>query len=722
MRRLVRFVLVIGVAGAFLAGALGALVIPYREVDGKLYTSTASKLGSLTELDEPSVVYDKDGAVMAVLKAEENRKPVTLSEGPAIVKEAVLDVEDANFYGHSGFDVRSTARAFFTNAGAGAIRQGGSTITQQLVKKTLLSSERSVDRKIKEAVLATRLEKEMTKDEILERYLNLVYFGNGAYGVGAAAETYFNVPVGQLGPGEAALLAGLIRNPLANDPFKNPDQARERRATALDQMVQNKHLSEAEAEVLKASPLPTAPNKPAERQSYFMEALKRQLLADPRLGDTAPDRYDAIFRGGLKIHTTFDPQAQQLAEQATSQGLPPVGSRGNRVGATSALVTVDAATGYVRAVVGGPGFSDENKFDIATQGYRQPGSTFKMFTLLAALEAGYGPGSTVDGSGPCIAAEGVAKGRKRSAVNADYVINNAGDTIGGGTMTMQAATAGSVNCAFERMAATIGFEKVGEMARRLGVGLDPRFPIVPPYPATLPIGVKEATPLEMAAAYAAVADDGIYHAPSFVDRVEDRSGKAIIKGPEEGKRVISTTVARTAAQIMKGVFSGTAACCRLKANQPAAGKTGTTDLSKNTWFIGYTPTTVTAVWVGVPRGNVSMRGLGGHGTVFGATYAAPIWKAFMDQYLAGKPAPDFPGVPPKQGIGSKPFKLPAGAPILGGSGGSATSVKGGAKVGPTATPKKAGPTTTGGGGSPSSTSKPPPSSTPTSSKPTTTAP
>ncbi|MEJ7763923.1 MAG: transglycosylase domain-containing protein [Acidimicrobiales bacterium] len=674
MRSLVRFALVISVASALLASAMWALSVPYKEVTSDLWLAKATKLGELTELSQPSVVYDRNGAFLTLLKAEENRKPVELSAVPPVIVQAILDVEDESFYDHDGFDLKSTARAALSNADAGSIRQGGSTITQQLVKKTLLNDERSVDRKLKEAVLATRLEKELTKEQILERYLNLVYFGNGAYGVGAATETYFNIPLAQVGPGQSALLAGLIRNPLANDPFRNPEQAKARRATALSQMVGNGHLSPEEAERLKAEALPAAPNKPQERQSYFLEAMKQRLLDDPRLGETAPERYDLLFRGGLQIHTTFDPRAQQLAEEATRAGIPPPG-RSNPMGAVSALVSLDPVGGGVRAVVGGPGFSEQNKFDIATQGYRQPGSTFKLFTLLAALEAGYGADSTVDASGPCIA--NVGRSRSRRGTSQDNVINNAGDGVGGGTMTMAAATAGSVNCAFERMAATIGFNKVIDMAKRLGLGQNPLFPIEDV--ATMPIGVEEATPLEMAAAYATVANDGVYHPPTFFDRVDDRRGKTVFKGTVEGKRVMSQAVARTAADIQRGVFGGTATCCRLRDNRPAAGKTGTTDGSKNTWFAGYTPNLTTVVWVGVPGANVSTRGLGGRGAVYGATFAAPIWKKFMDNYLAGQPAPNFQGIPPKQAIGNRAFVLPANARILGGSGGATAQTKKGSR-------------------------------------------
>jgi membrane peptidoglycan carboxypeptidase len=694
MRPFTRFLLVVGVSSVLLAGALRAAAAPWSELTGHLWTAKAQPLGELAELSERSVVYDKDGNVLTVLRAEENRKPVELSAVPQIVVQAILDVEDASFYEHKGFDVRSATRALFSNADAGTIKQGGSTITQQLVKKSLLTPERSIDRKIQEAVLATRMEKVMTKDQILERYLNLVYFGNGAYGVEAAAETYFGVPVGQLGPSESAFLAGLIRNPLANDPLKNPEQAKDRRNTALQQLVERGHLSAEEADRLALEPVPIRLTTPLpEKQGYFLEEMKQRLLDDPRLGETAVERYDAVFRGGLRIHTTFDPKAQQMAETAVREGVPT--GRLNKIGATGALVTVEPANGAVRAVVGGPGF-DQFKYDIAThQPGRPTGSTFKAFTLLAALEAGYGPGSTVDGSAPCYTRDKTK-------------IDNAGDTVGGGTMSMASATAGSVNCAFERMAATVGFEKTIDMAHRLGVKNK-----LEPY-ASMVIGAFDTTPLEMAGAYAAIANDGIFHAPTFIDRVEDRNGKLIFKGTDEGKRVLSTTVARTAAQIMQGVFNGTARGQALR-GRVAAGKTGTTNDSTNTWFVGYTPQAATAVWIGVPSENAPLHGLGGRYSVYGATFAAPIWRAFMTDYLADKPVLEFQKVPSKEALKSKPFRLPKGAEIVGGYGGSSSKGTTRRTTAPKPTPKKTSPTTAGRGGggstSPPTTNPPTPATT-----------
>ncbi len=702
MRSLLRFLMTIGVAGAVLAVAIVGLGPPWDTVTHGLWSAKPEPVGELAELSERSIVYSSSGEVLTTFQAEENRKPVALSDVPILVRQAILDVEDQTFYEHGGFDARSVARAFFTNASAGAVRQGGSTITQQLVKASLLTPERSFERKIKEAVLATRLEKQMTKDEILQRYLNLIYFGNGSYGVQAASETYFGIPVSQItDPAQAALLAGLIRNPLANDPLRNPEQALERRNTALQQMVDRGHISEQQGDQLKTEPLPVKLERPLpKKESYFIEAMKQRLLDDPRLGDTPTERYNAVFRGGLRIKTSFDTEMQRQAEEAARNGVPT--GRANRLGAVAAMAVVEPATGHIKAIVGGPGYDDQHRYDIATQGRRQPGSTFKIFTLLASLEAGYGAGSTVDGSGPC-----QVRGERKA-------IDNAGDTIGGGSLTMAGATAGSVNCAFERMAATIGLDKVAEMAKRLG--LKGKIELVP----SMVIGSEEATPLEMAGAYASVANDGVYHQPTFIEEILDRSGKVLFKGTDEGKRLLSTTVARTAAEIMKGVFHGTAACCPLAGRRQAAGKTGTTNDSSNTWFVGYTPQLATAVWVGVPDANQSLRGLGGRGSVFGATFAAPIWRTFMNAALASQPVVDFQKVAPKDTIKSKPFRLPKGAFIIGTT---ATAAKPSVRA-PSAPASGTGPSTTIKGGS---TSKPPTSDTtgdpPTSKKtPTTTAP
>ncbi|MDP9453615.1 MAG: transglycosylase domain-containing protein, partial [Actinomycetota bacterium] len=333
----------------------------------------------LNPLPQRSVVRASDGSVLAVLHREQNRKSIPLAEVPQVVVDTVLAVEDTAFYEHGGMDLRATARALVTNVSAGDVLQGGSTITQQLVKNALLTPKQDLGRKVEEAVLAIRLEEQMTKDEILERYLNTVYFGNGAYGVQAAAEMYFGVDAAELGQGEAAFLAGLIRNPIGYDPFLEPEAASERRSLVLDRLVTLGRIEPAEADRLRQAPLPSEPQNSEllpKPEDYFVEEVTQRLLADPRLGQTQTERYNALFLGGLTIKTTLDPRLQTLAEDAVAATIPdPAGEF------TASVVSVDPATGAVRALVGGRGFQTD-KYNIATQGVgQQPGSSFKPFVL-----------------------------------------------------------------------------------------------------------------------------------------------------------------------------------------------------------------------------------------------------------------------------------------------------------------------------------------------------
>src|SRR4051812_30545306 len=315
MRTWVRFAVAIVAAGVGLAFA-AMLLVPEAQA---VFTAGKGQKGdlakSLRPLSERSVVLARDGSVLAVLHAEENRVPVKFSDVPKHVVKAVLDIEDDRFYEHGGVDVRSLGRALATNISAGGVRQGGSTITQQLVKNSLLSPKQDVHRKLKEAVLSMRLESQMTKKEILERYLNTVYFGNGSYGLEAAAEKYYGVKVGQLTTAQGALLAGLIRNPVYYDPFRFPDVAKTRRAEVADRMAQLRDLPAEEAENIKKEPLPAKPvEQPTEKLDYFVDKVKQILLsATSPLGGTPQDRYQEVFNGGLHIHTTLDPNLQKVA-------------------------------------------------------------------------------------------------------------------------------------------------------------------------------------------------------------------------------------------------------------------------------------------------------------------------------------------------------------------------------------------------------------------------
>lgn len=622
MRTLTRFVVVVVVAGVGLALGLLLLAPPVKAVftAGK----SAPEETITGELAQRSVVTARDGTLLAVLHREENRSPVDLEDVPQHVVDAVLDTEDDRFWDHGGVDLRSAARALFTNVSSGGIRQGGSTITQQLVKNLLLTPEQTVDRKVKEAVLAIRLEDELGKREILERYLNTVFFGNSAYGVQAAAETYYGKDVGDLTIGEAAFLAGLIRNPVGYDPLKFPEEAKERRSIVVGRMLEQGHLTAEQAAEIRGEPIPTEAKTPLPpSNNHFVESVKQSLLDDKRLGATAQERYNAVFKGGLRIVTTLDPKMEASAKEQVRTVVPK-----NKAGFTAAVATVEPSTGAVRAIVGGD-FETE-QYNLATQGKRQPGSSFKTFVLVAAIEEGYGPQTFVNGTSPCkIEIPG-------------YAPWNPGNYEGsaGGVMSITDATARSVNCAYAKLAAVVGLEKVKDMAERMGI----RSPldVVP----AMSLGSEEATPLEMASAYATLAADGVYHEPYFVEKVYDRNNKLVFRGGDKGKRVMTAQVARTAVQVLRApIERGTGTKARLAGYQ-VFGKTGTSQNHENAWLVASTRQLSTAVWMGHPDGNVAMTNVGGI-RVTGGSYPARIWHGYMVDAMDGLPALKFPAPDPK---------------------------------------------------------------------------
>ena len=321
----IKLVATMAVGALAITSGVLALRPAARELDAIGHLEFGATI-NLRPLAERSLMYDRYGGLMGVLHAEQNRAQVTLADVPPHVVDTILAIEDWEFYEHDGVDVRSTVRALLENLESGGVTQGGSTITMQVIKLSLLSPEQSLERKVREAILAMRLEEQMTKEQILERYLNMVYFGNGAYGLQAAAELYFQTNVQSLTWGQAALLAGLIRDPIDYDPFKHPEIAAERRQVALSRLVEVGRLTEADVAVISTEPLPVIPAVPPLPQplDYFPEDVKQQLLHDPRfnLGDTPSERYNSVFYGGLRIHTTYDPVAQAAAIQARADVLP----------------------------------------------------------------------------------------------------------------------------------------------------------------------------------------------------------------------------------------------------------------------------------------------------------------------------------------------------------------------------------------------------------------
>jgi penicillin-binding protein 1A len=670
VRTLLKLVGVIVAASAVLAAAVAAFSVP-ADLVGTAGSGRPETI-SLGPLAQRSYVYAADGSLLASLKDEENRQPVPLRDVPQHVIDAILAVEDAGFWIHDGYDMRGMLRAFKANVDSGGISQGGSTITQQLVKLDLLTREQTLDRKVQEIILAQRLEKQMTKEQILSRYLNSVYFGNHAYGIQAAAETYFGIGVKDLDVGQAALLAGIIRNPITYNPVRYPERAAERRDVALDRMHDVGKLTRAESDWWHAFPTtPEFHEVLPKANDYFPSAVEQQLL-DPdderfaMLGETAAERDQAVYQGGLRVYTTFDRQAQAQAIAARDSQLPlvdgvfpqpgvnPKTGEANR--GSAAVVSVEPATGAVRTMVGGPGF-DNYKFNLATQNARGVGSSMKTFVLATIMEQGYSPDDIINGLAPC-------EFKNQYEEGGVYDVSNFADG-GGGVGTITDATLKSSNCAFVRLGLIAGPAAVADMAHRLGIpetrpdgdddGDEPET-VVCDSCQSLPLGASGITPLEMASAYGTIANEGVYNPPYLIERIEDRNGREIYTHEPSPSRRISAETARLVTSILeKNVQSGTGTRAAVN-GQRVAGKTGTNQGSRDGWFVGYSPALSTAVWVG-GLGHEFTITLGGRG-ITGGREPAQIWGVFMNAWQQGRPSIPFTAPPSRPG--GKKLEVPGG--------------------------------------------------------------
>jgi penicillin-binding protein 1A len=577
----------------------------------------------LLPLSQRSRILAADGSVLATVY-DEDRVKVAIAEVPKVLRSAVIAVEDSAFYEHEGVSVPGMARALKNNTQEGRVTQGGSTITQQLVKTDLLTPDRTASRKVREAILAHRVEQQYTKDQILERYLNTVYFGEGAHGVFTAAQRYFGKSLGDLTLGEAALIAGQIASPALFSPFSHHEAATRRRSHVLDRMVAEGFATPAEAEAAEQEPLPTELHaRPAQPDDYFAEEVRRRLLDDSRLGETRAERRNALLRGGLTVHTTLDPRLQGLAEHAVDNHLPPSDF-------TAALVSMNPANGDVVALVGGRGF-ERAKFNLATQGARQPGSSFKTVALAAALADGYTTGHQVQTRAPCVF--DMPAGQEPWKV-----LNYDGDD-GGQVMTLREATVKSSNCAYARLSMDLGAEKIAAMARQLGIT---RHPVAVP---SIALGALEASPLEMAAVNAALAAQGTYHVPRFVTNVVGPDGEVVFENqPRARKAMHHDTALRVTDVLTEVIQRGTGRAADI--GRPAAGKTGTSQEWRDAWFNGFTPFLATSVWMGHPEGQVSMHDVGGR-RVTGGSFPAQIWAAYMGPASEPFPPLGFHAPPPE---------------------------------------------------------------------------
>ena len=560
-----------------------------------------------------SHIYDINGNEIANIHADENREPVKIAQVPKNLQNAFVAVEDNRFYEHMGIDPRGILRAVWANLRGRTVTEGGSTITQQLAKNAYLTQDRTFKRKIQEVFLALQLERQYTKQEILELYLNQIYFGQGAYGVQAAAQTYFGKNVEDLTLNECAMLAGIPKSPNYYSPLNNLQAAQERKATVLDQMAKYGYITSSEAAKTKTEQLALVKPKPKEHTkeaSYFVDYVTQLMI----------DKYgaDAVYKEGLKIYTTIDMDMQKAAE-AAMKNLPNGPVDGNGIQQPQgALVAIDPHNGYIKAMVGGRG---TDQFNRATMAERQPGSAFKPFVFAAALENKFTPSTVIDDSPVKIG---------------DWQPQNYDRTFRG-KVTLRKVAEQSLNVPTVKIAEKLGIDKPIYYAQEMGIT---SFVLDGPQNdrnlATALGGLtKGVTPLELTSAYGTFANKGVHVDPVAVVKVLDRNGKVLEQAEPKQRSVISEASAAELTDMLEGVIDhGTGA--RAKIGRPAAGKTGTTSDYHDAWFVGYTPDLVAGVWVGNDS-NTALNGMSG-----GLT-PAMIWKAFMSSALKSTPAKNFDG-------------------------------------------------------------------------------
>jgi penicillin-binding protein 1A len=560
-----------------------------------------------------SQIYDINGNEIANVHAAENRVPVKINKIPKDLQNAFVAVEDARFYDHMGIDPRGILRAAWANLTDRTVAEGGSTITQQLAKNAYLTQERTLKRKIQEMFLALQLERQYTKQEILELYLNQIYFGQGAYGVQAAAQTYFGKNVENLDLNECAVLAGIPKSPNYYSPMNNMAAAQERKATVLDQMEKYNYINTSTARKTKNEKIELAKpkkSKTTEPAAYFIDYVTQRMI----------DKYgaDAVYKEGLKIYTTIDMDMQASAEKAM-ENLPNYRTDDNGIKQPQgALVAIEPQTGYIKAMVGGRG---TDQFNRATMAERQPGSAFKPFVFAAALESKFTPSTIVDDSPITIG---------------DWTPQNYERTFSG-KVTLRTVAEQSINVPTVKIAQKIGIDKPIYYAQEMGIST---FVLDGPQNdrnlATALGGLtKGVTPLELTSAYGTFANKGIHVEPVAIIKVLDRNGKIIEQASPKQRSVISEVSAAELTGMLQGVITrGTGTGANI--GRPAAGKTGTTSDYLDAWFVGYTPNLVAGVWIGCDD-NEALRGM------TGGNLPATVWRDFMSKALAGTPPKNFDG-------------------------------------------------------------------------------
>ena len=606
-----------------------AVVAPLRRavagVTSRVILVVASPLApdikGFEDLPDASKIIARDGAEVGLLGTEQ-RDPVRLNQLPPHVTKAVLAAEDADFYSHSGVDPSAVFRAMVNSARGQS--QGGSTITQQLAKLNYVGSNRTFARKLREVLYASKLEGKYTKDQLLERYVNQVYFGEGAYGIALAAQSFFGVPPEQLTPAQAAMLAGKIRSPNGLDPYKDPATVQARRDQVLRNMGRHGWLGGAELESALASPLGVGPRKTggrgvgsASKAPDFVAFVGREAAKLDALGSTEEARRNQAFTGGYTIETTVDLKATDAAVESAKAILGGAGDP------TTAIASVEPGNGAIRVLFGG---LDPNlEFDPASQGRRQPGSSFKPYVYLAMLKAGIDPRSQFDSASP----------QTLRCNGAPWTVNNF-EGEGRGMIDVDEAMTRSVNVVFAQLMTKVSPGAVRDVAEKAGIS---REALTPPECAMALGGLRQGvSPLESASGFATFAAKGVAAEPYAIVRIKDRRGNVVYERKPKTTQAFRDKEAGVVNAALKRVVeggTGTAASI----GRPMAGKTGTSENYGNAWFVGYTPQLSTAVWVGRPEGDTPMRGV--HGiNVTGGSFPARIFSRYMKAALAGVPPVD----------------------------------------------------------------------------------
>ena len=610
---------IVSFTAAGVLGFLALLAITLTISLGALVESWLQDLPDYTSADaylvaEPSQVYDAEGNTIASFYVQ-NRHSVTQQDVSPYVLKGTVDVEDERFYQHNGVDPIGIARAVVSQLLGRS--EGASTITQQLVRNTVLSDEqfeKSIKRKVREAYIAIEMEKTYSKDQILMMYLNTIYYGHGAYGIEAASLTYFSKHANELTLAEAATLIGLPNSPSYYDPTVNPEGCVTRRNKVLDNMVRLGDITQEECDQAKATELElNLGNTNLDNEGtypYWTNYVKGLLEGD--------FSQETIVQSGLRIYTTIDPSWQQAAEDSVAKMLEGTGN----ADINSSLVAIDPSTGYIKAMVGGRDY-DTNQNNMATLTAKQPGSSFKMLALVAALQNGMSPDIQINCNSPITLTGGT---RVQNFGNQSY-----------GTLSLREATWKSSNTGYIQIGQAVGMEKVVATAKSMGISAN-----LDPYASTV-LGAQEVSALEMAEAYATLASGGVHRDPVAITRIEDRNGNVVYEHTDNPTQVIDAGVAKVAAEILQGVITnGTATGARntLAIDQPVAGKTGTTDDADNLWFCAITPQAAVAGWTGFTDTNRRVYVRGSQGSP--STTSCLSVSYFLNTVLADTPRAEWP--------------------------------------------------------------------------------